>query len=96
MMISSKGDLKACNLIDDVYHCATLDEALISGPKLCDKGMWLIFPPTNYADNLGCLVVDARGNVEMVADAELNAYTPKGSYRIQLPDIRAGNYRKTC
>jgi len=78
------------NIIDKVYGIDNLDYNLISGKRLCEKGLWVILPPSNLDSNIGVIVSDCSGKVQMIGDKDMVTSIEKiGTYDdlIELPTI---------
>ena len=88
MTVTAVGSLN--ETLDKVYAVDGLESILVSGPQLQKKGRWIVIPPTDVGRDIGVIVCDKFGNVEMIGDQEMitdiNAMNTYAS-KIELPDI---------
>ena len=88
MNVTAKGGIN--NIMDEVYAVKELETTLISGPRLQDKNMWIILPPTSISKDIGAIVTDCDGKIQMLGDKSmLTDINKMGTYKLKivLPDV---------
>lgn len=87
--IEGKGNVYP-NVVEDAYHTPSIEGDLVSGPRLQDKGCWIVLPPTSVSNDIGVIVANTEGKVIMLGDkdmtTDLNQINSHNT-SIKLPDI---------